>query len=42
MKSMTNIDAFGHVRGESLFIDDIIVKIPCLRLFLILQKLMVK
>ncbi len=26
MKSMTNIDAFGHVRGESLFIDDIIVK----------------
>ncbi len=26
MKSMTNIDAFGHVRGESLFIDDIVIK----------------
>jgi len=26
MKNMTNIDAFGHVRGESLFIDDIVVK----------------
>ena len=26
MKSMTNIDSYGHVRGESLFIDDIIVK----------------
>ena len=26
MKSMTNIDSFGHVRGESLFIDDIVVK----------------
>ena len=26
MKSIKNIDSFGHVRGESLFIDDIIVQ----------------
>ena len=26
MKSMTNIDSFGHVRGESLFIDDLDIK----------------
>ena len=23
MKSMTNKDSYGHVRGESLFVDDI-------------------
>ena len=26
MKNFKNIDSFGHVRGESLFIDDIIVR----------------
>ncbi len=26
MKSMKNIDSFGHVRGESLFVDDLIVQ----------------
>ena len=26
MKTMKNIDSFGHVRGESLFVDDVIVR----------------
>ena len=26
MKTMQNIDSFTHVRGESLFVDDIIIR----------------